>query len=154
MVNRIMLRQRFKQWVGSTEYIVSVEDAATLGAKIVHKRRLRNNFHKYLGKVKEQKRLEHVQKKLSWFSSTRAGSMTNDCYQSWREYVRRHKLAKKFLIRSSNGLDRQLLNEGFSIWKQMCSVKRQRLYLDNIEELGRRKADHEGEISNFKIRIE
>lgn len=60
MVNRIMLRQRFKQWVGSTEYIVSVEDAATLGDKIIQKRRLRNNFQKFLGKVREMKRQDHV----------------------------------------------------------------------------------------------
>ena len=36
----------------------------------------------------------------------------------------------------------------------MCSVKRQKLYLDNIAELQRRKADHEKEIGNFKVRIE
>jgi hypothetical protein len=47
-----------------------------------------------------------------------------------------------------------MANEGFSIWKQMCSVKRQKLYLDNIEELGRRKADHEEQIKTFKVQIE
>ena len=46
MVNRIMLRQRFKQWVGSAEYILSVSDAATLADKIFKRRRLRNNFNK------------------------------------------------------------------------------------------------------------
>lgn len=46
--------------------------------------------------------------------------------------MRKFKLAKKFLMRASNGLDKQLVNEGFSIWKQMCSIKRQKLYLANI----------------------
>ena len=60
MVNRIMMRQRFKQWVGGTEYIVGIQDGAELGAKIMAKRRLRNNFQKYLAKVREVKRLEHI----------------------------------------------------------------------------------------------
>jgi len=36
----------------------------------------------------------------------------------------------------------------------MCSVKRQRVYLDNIGELNRRKEEHEEQISNFKKKIE
>lgn len=36
----------------------------------------------------------------------------------------------------------------------MCSVKRQRLYLDNIAELNRRKTAHEGQIQKFKVQIE
>ena len=34
------------------------------------------------------------------------------------------------------------------------SVKRQKLYLDNIEELNRRKDDHEESITKFRIQIE
>jgi len=36
----------------------------------------------------------------------------------------------------------------------MCSVKRQKVYLDNIEELGRRKNEHEEQISKFQVEIE
>lgn len=36
----------------------------------------------------------------------------------------------------------------------MCSVKRQKLYLDNIAELGRRKEEHEEQIKKFKVHIE
>jgi|TARA_B110000285_G_C15140839_1_gene630672 hypothetical protein len=36
----------------------------------------------------------------------------------------------------------------------MCSIKKQKLYLDNIEELNRRKDEHEEQISKFKVRIE
>lgn len=36
----------------------------------------------------------------------------------------------------------------------MCGVKRQRVYLDNIEELNRRKEEHEEQIVNFKKKIE
>jgi len=36
----------------------------------------------------------------------------------------------------------------------MCSVKRQRVFQENIEELNRRKEEHEEQISNFKKKIE
>ena len=36
----------------------------------------------------------------------------------------------------------------------MCSVKRQRHFQENIEELNRRKEEHEEQISNFKKKIE
>jgi len=68
--------------------------------------------------------------------------------------VKKHKLAKKFLARGAASIDKQMANQAFSIWKQMCSVKRQKLYLDNIAELGRRKTDHEGQIKKFKVEIE
>jgi hypothetical protein len=74
MVNRIMMKQRFRQWVASTEYIVGIQDGAELGAKIMNRRRLRNNFHKFLRKVKENKRLEHISKRVSWFNGTRNGA--------------------------------------------------------------------------------
>ena len=80
MTNRIMMRQRFKQWVASTEFILNVQTGAELGAKIFARRRLRNNFVKYLSKVKELRRLEHIQKKVTWFSETRAGTCRNDCF--------------------------------------------------------------------------
>jgi len=151
MLNRIMMKKRFKQWVGSTEYILNIADGAQRGSKIMQKRRLRNNFVKYLAKVKELRRLEHIMKRVSWFSDTRSATSKNDCYQSWRLFIRQHKLAKKFLVRSSNSLDKQLANDGFSKWKQMCSKKRQKLYLDNIDELNRRKDEHEEQIGKFRV---
>lgn len=117
MVNRIMLKQRFKQWVASSEYILSIEDGANLGDKIVKRRKLRNNFNKLCEKVKALQRVEHVEKRVAWFSQTRATATKNDCYQSWRLFLKKQQLAKKFLVRSSHSLDKQLLNEGFSLWK-------------------------------------
>lgn len=80
MINRIEMRHRFKQWVNSTEYIVGIEDGAALGHKIIQKRRLRNNFQKFLQKVNEIKRFEHIEKKTAWFTQTRAGATKNDCF--------------------------------------------------------------------------
>ena len=80
MTNRIMMRQRFKQWVNSTEYILNISDAASKGAKIMSKRRLRNNFNKWLDKVKSLRRAEHIEKKVAWFTNTRANVSSNDCF--------------------------------------------------------------------------
>lgn len=154
MTNRIMMRHRFKQWVANTEYILGIHEGAVLGAKVMAKRRLRNNYQKWLGKVKEVRRTEHIAKKASWFTDTRASTSKNDCFQSWRLFVKQHKLAKKFLARCASSIDKQMANEAFSIWKQMCSVKRQKVYLDNIEELGRRKVEHEEQIKTFQVEIE
>lgn len=148
------MRRRYKQWVAATEYILGIQDGAVLGAKVMARRRLRNNFAKWLGKVKGVARGEHIGKKAAWFTGTRAATTSNDCFQSWRLFVKQRKLAKKFVVRSAGSIDKRMANEAFSIWKQMCSVKRQKLYLDNIEELGRRKADHEEQIKSFKVQIE
>ena len=122
---------------------MTVSDAAARGAKVMQKRRMRNNFNKWLDKVKSMRRADHIASKVQWFTNTRSNTSANDCFQSWRLYIRRYKLAKKFLMRSGSSIDKQLANEAFSVWKQMCSVKRQKLYIDNIEELERRKDEHE-----------
>jgi len=44
MTGRIMMRRRFRQWVNATEYILGIQDGAVLGAKVMARRRLRNNF--------------------------------------------------------------------------------------------------------------
>lgn len=154
MVNRIMLRQRFKQWVASSEYIISIEDGAKLGDKIFKKRRLRNNFNKYCEKIKAMRRADHINKRVQWFRETRENTCKNDCFQSWRLYMRKTQLAKKFLCRSSHSLDKQLLNEALSIWKKACALYRQAKYQENIKELDRRKAGHEESIAKFRIKIE
>jgi len=81
------------------------------------RRRLRNNFLKWLEQVKALRRVEHIGKKVGWFTETRGVTSKVDCFQSWRLYIKRYKLAKKFLTRSAASIDKQLANEGFSIWK-------------------------------------
>jgi hypothetical protein len=81
------------------------------------RRRLRNNFQKWLRQVKALRRAEHIAKKAGWFTDTRGETSKNDCFQSWRLFVKRHKLAKKFLMRSAGSIDKQLANEAFSVWK-------------------------------------
>lgn len=137
-----MLKYRWQQWVANIKYQQDKEDGFELAEKIFKKRKLRNNFNKYLAKTKELRRVENVRKRCDWFVQTRSKQSQHDCYQSWRLYIKRQKLAKKVLVRSCQSLDKQLVNEGFNKWKQMVSYKRQKVYLDNIEELNRRQEEH------------
>ena len=84
-----------------------------------------------------------MNKRHEWFSNNRNMRIKNDVFQSLRLFVKRYQLSKKFLQRSANSIDKQLTNEAFSLWKQMCSTKRQQIFLDNISELNRRKQEHE-----------
>lgn len=118
------------------------------------KRRLKNNFKKWLAKCKEMKRQDHIAKKAAWFTNTRSATSLKDCYMSWILFVKKIKMAKKFIARSGNSIDKRMANEAFSKWKQFCSKKRQKVYLDNIEELSKRKEDHETQIKTFKKEIE
>jgi hypothetical protein len=154
MLNRIMMKKRFTQWVNNVHYILSIADAGDLAQKIIVRRRLRNNLAKLRAQVKKVKRAEHIEEKVNWFRETRARNSSNDCFQSWRLFVKRFKLAKRFLFRSANGIDRQLCNQAFGVWKQMCSQLKQRVFVDNIQELKRRKAGHEDQIKKFKVLVE
>ena len=51
-------------------------------------------------------RAERIQARVDWFNKKRAHNTSNDCYQSWRLFVKRYKLAKRFLMRSANGIDK------------------------------------------------
>ena len=68
--------------------------------------------------------------------------------------MRMSKLAKKFIARITNSIDKQLKNESFSVWKLFCSKKRQQVYIDNIKVLNERKAEHEEQIAEFRKKIE
>lgn len=59
------------------------------------RRKLRNNFNKLLKKVKALRREDHIEKRVAWFTETREKATKNDCYQSWRLFTGKIKLAKK-----------------------------------------------------------
>ena len=124
MLNRIMCKRRFKQWVGATGYILNIEDATLLAEKVAARRRLRNAFMKYRLKVRMLNREGHILKRAEWFIATRHASLKNDVYQSLRLWAKRSVIAKKFMMRVANSVDKQLENEAFAVWKQLCSKAR------------------------------
>ena len=68
MVNRMLMKARFKRWADSTQYHLSIDDGAVKAAKIMYTRKLRNNFNKLREKVAAIKRAEHINKRLDWFA--------------------------------------------------------------------------------------
>lgn len=124
MLNRIMLKGRFKQWVSNTEYILKIGESGDLAEKIMQKRKLRNNFVKFRLKTKMLNREENILKRVAWFREVRGGALANDVYQSMKLYTRSRKLAKKFIFRLTNSIDKSMKSEGFSVWKQLCSKAR------------------------------
>ena len=60
ILDRNVLRKRFKQWVFNAEFIVSIEDALFLTSKTIARRRLRNGFASWARKAIEIKRRAYV----------------------------------------------------------------------------------------------
>ena len=71
MLNRLMLKGRFKQWVGNTEYILKIGQSGDLAEKIMQRRKLRNNFHKFRMKTKMLKREDNILNRVDWFQEVR-----------------------------------------------------------------------------------
>jgi hypothetical protein len=88
------------------------------------------------------KRMEFINKKCDWFASQRDAVTKKDMWFTWLKYIRVYKLAKKFLLRSQNGINRNSCGSAFIRWKQMVHKQTQKLFEDNIKELLRRQMDH------------
>lgn len=129
--------------MSNTQYILNIEDATLLAEKISARRRLRNAFNKYRYKVRMANREVHILQRVDWFIGTRHASLKNDVYQSLRLFCKKSIVSKKFLRRVTNSIDKQLKNEAFSVWKQLCSKARQRVFMEHIAVLNDRKAQHE-----------
>jgi hypothetical protein len=84
------------------------------------------------------KRLEYIRNKVDWFDNTRSRKTLEEMMQDWKEYVKRSKNAKKFLLRSVKGIDNLVKNDAFTTWKNAMYQHRKQIYVMNIEELGRR----------------
>ena len=67
--------------------------------------------------MQEAKRLDYIKGKVEWFGNVRDHKSIDECWASWKEYVKRQQNAKKFLLRSIKGIDKVMKNESFSQWK-------------------------------------
>ena len=143
MLNRNLMRRKWELWAQNAFYVKSLEDAVWKSSKTIQRRKLRNAFNRYKLKVKEEKRLDYVKSKVSWFGDVRDRKVLEVCVDAWKEYVRTWMNAKKFLVRASRGLDKGQVNEAFGEWKKVMYGERRQVYLNNIEELERRQEEHE-----------
>ena len=119
MINRNLVKHRFYQWHANSMVLMNLEDAIFKTSKTIQRRRLRNAFNKYKKKVGEIKRAEHIATKEKWFASIRNRHSIDECFSTWKEYIKQYKLAKKFLIRSIKGVDKSLMNDAIEKWKKI-----------------------------------
>ena len=143
ILDRNVLRKRFRQWVYNAEFIVSIEDALFLTSKTISRRKLRNGFVRWARKAKEIKRRAYVDQKMIWFKNIREKKIQEVCLAQWMEFVKRYKKSKVFLKRSIRGVDKTIQNDAFSTWKHLVFEARKQVYYDNIHELERRQAEHQ-----------
>lgn len=125
MFNRKSLRHFYNKWVSSALKLQNLETGLGKGHKIMQRRRTRNNFNKWKKKAAEIKRNEFIEKKSDWFKSLREGTTKKDVWFSWLLYIKQYQLAKRFLNRANNGIERNLRSEAFFIWRQVLSVQKQ-----------------------------
>ena len=150
MFNRKMERRCFVKWVIGYQRLSDLERGVWLSAKIEKRHRTRNNFNKFLAQATAAKRKEFIDKKCEWFEQQRKQTTTRDCWCSWLLFVRRFKLAKKFLDRGASGIQRNQKFVAMANWKQAMANREIKIYNDNIAELQRRQRDHEESIKKVE----
>ena len=91
------MKQRFKQWTESTEYILSIADAGNLSDIIILKKRLKSNFQKLRSQVQKIKKAEYASIQIDCFTNNRHMRIKHDCYESWKLYVKKYMMAKRFI---------------------------------------------------------
>lgn len=101
-----MERRCFIKWVIGYQRMCELDRAVQLTAKTEKRHRSRNNFLKFKAQCDAEKRKEFIDKKCEWFEQQRKSTTTKDCWCSWLMFIRRFKLAKKFLDRAQNGIHR------------------------------------------------
>jgi hypothetical protein len=65
-------------------------------------------------------------------------------------FIRRFKLAKKFLARADNGIDRNLKFSALATWNQYMANETLDMYNKNIDELKSRQREHERNIKKVE----
>jgi len=115
-----------------------LERGINLSAKTEHKHRTRNNFIKLRSYCAAKKRAELIERKCKWFDDQRKHVLSRDVWYSWLMFVRRFKLAKKFLQRADNGMDRNQKFKAFAIFKNAKAKEVIESYDKNIDELKKR----------------
>lgn len=130
MFNRKSLRNYFDKWVGGALKIQNLDVCLEKLKKTERKHRLRNNFNKLKVQAKNTRRGNQINKRCDWFDLTRKNNSLKDCVATWRENVRKLKLARKFMTRAINGNIRNLVGMAFKKWKNVQATEMQMTYME------------------------
>ena len=119
MFNRKSLRQYYNKWVEGALKIQNLDQGMTILKKTEKKHRLRYWLHKLRAQTKADRREQHINSRCDWLDLCRNNGNLKDCIATWRENVRKLKLARKFMQRAVNGLQRNAVGEAFKKWKNV-----------------------------------
>ena len=119
MLNRKNLRACFDKWVYGALRIQSIDQGMTILKKTEKKHRLRYWLNKFRTQSKAVRRENHINSRCDWFDLMRNNNNLKDCMATWKENVRKLKLARKFMKRAMNGLARNECGMAFKRWKNV-----------------------------------
>ena len=119
MFNRKSLRNYYEKWKAGALKIQSLDSGMELLKKTEHKHRMRFWFAKLRTQAKATRRGEHINGRCDWIDMTRSRGNLKDCLATWKENVRKLKLARKFMLRAMNGLVRNECGRAFKRWKNV-----------------------------------
>ena len=126
----------------------------TLLNKTEHKHRMRHWFAKWRTQGKAVRRGEHVTARCDWLELTRNNTNLKDCIYTWRENVRKLKLARKFMQRAVHGVERNEVGMAFKKWKNVQSTEIQMAYMEEADNMQAHIEGQNLQITNKQREIE
>lgn len=150
MFRRKSQRRCYLRWLAGAEHLNQILRGSDIYEKLFQRLKIRNNFNKLRVKCAQKKRQEFIERKEKWFELQRQSLLKRDVWQSWLLFVKNFKLAKKFLGRAQNGMDRNQKFNALATWKQAMANKTLEMYNANIGELKRRQHEHEKSIKKVE----
>jgi len=95
--NRRGIRRCFNKWVKQAEVVCGLERGVNKTAKVELKHKMRSGFAKWRLNATAKRREDYIDKKRIWFLTQRQKLTKKDVWFSWLQFIRRYKLAKKFV---------------------------------------------------------
>ena len=135
MFNRKSLRNYFDKWKDGALKIQNLDEAMEKLKKTEHKHRMRHWFNKLRTQAKATRRGQHITARCDWFDLTRSNANLKDCIATWKENVRKLKLARKFMNRAMNGVVRNAVGAAFKKWKNVQATDMQMTYMEEADNM-------------------
>lgn len=141
MLNRHSMKRCFYHWIEGACKINNIDTGLTRLQKIITRGRLRAGFVKYRQCAKDHKRAEFVMKRQDWMIMMRGNASLKDCWKGWLHYIKTIQLARRFMNRAQNGMERNARSDAFFKWKAAMANEIHQSYEMNITELNTRQQE-------------
>lgn len=154
LFNRKSLRNYYDKWVYGALRIQSLDQAMNILKKTEHKRRLRIWLAKFRTQTKAARRETHINNRCDWLDLTRNNNSLKDCVATWKENVRKIKLARKFMKRAMNGLARNECGIAFKKWKNVQATEIHMGFMEEADNMTQTIQSQNMEINKKQREIE